>query len=121
MVGQDHIVGNRNEQRRNRGYGLAPHETREKTEVAGLAACQGLERAAMILCNAGGHGGCLPGGGAGGPFSGRRVRPDDVGPDLLKASCGHAETNDQERRAAREGGDVPIPNRIDTAGVSCYL
>ena len=47
----------------------------------------------MIFCNVGGHGGCLPGGGAGGPFSGPRIRPDAADPDLLKAGCGHATTD----------------------------
>ena len=112
MVGQDHVVGHRNEQRRNhvfglvslftgradghggdRGRGLARKKTGKEAKITSLAACQGLERASVVFCNVGGHGGCLPGGGAGGPFSGPRVHPDDAGPDLLKAGCGHAATD----------------------------
>ena len=77
-----------------RGRGPARKETGKQAEVPGLAGCQGLERAAMVFCNVGGHGGCLPGGGAGGPFSGPRVRPDDAGRELLKAGCGHAATDE---------------------------
>ena len=92
-------------------------------EVACLAAGQGLERAAVILRNVGGHAGHLPGGGTGGPFPGPPIRPDEAGPDLLKAGCRHVAkdalgaTNRPERD--RLGG--PIPNRIDKASISCYL
>ena len=44
-------------------------------EVACLAAGQGLERAAVILRNVGGHAGHLPGGGTGGPFPGPPIPP----------------------------------------------
>ena len=120
MVGQDHVVGNRNEERRNdvfglgalfrgradghggdRGRGPSRQETAEQTEVAGLIADQGLERAAVVFRNVGGHGGCLPGSGAGGPFSGPRVRSDDAGRELLKAGCGHAATDEPGALASK--------------------
>ena len=61
-----------------RGRGPARKETGKQAEVPGLAACQGLKGAAVVFRDVGGHGGCLPGGGAGGLFSGPRVRPDDA-------------------------------------------
>ena len=89
MVGQDHVFGNRNEERRNhvfglaalfrgradghggdRGRGLAGKKTEKEAKIARLAAGQGLERAAMVFRNVGGYGGCLPASGAGGPCSG---------------------------------------------------
>ena len=132
MVGQDHVVGYRNEQRRNHVFGLAAifhgradghggdrsrgparKETGKQAEVPGLAGCQGLERAAMVFRDVGGHGGCLPGGGAGGPFSGPRVRPEDAGPDLLRAGCGHAATDEPGALAGkgRAGCADPEPDR----------
>ena len=63
----------------------------------------------------------LPGGGAGGPSSGPRVRPEDAGPDLLKAGCGVAATDAPGGPSDKGRACVPIPDRIDTAGVSCYL
>ena len=132
MIGQDHVVDNRNEQRRNDVFGLAAllsgradghggdrgrgpsrEETAEQAKVPGLAAGQGFERAAVVFRDVGGHGGCLPGGGAGGPFSGPRVRPDDTGRELLRAGCGHAATDEPGALAGkgRAGCADPEPDR----------
>ena len=67
-----------------------------------------------------GHGGCLPGGGAGGRFSGPPIRPEHAGPNLLKAGCGSAATEAPKARVGKGRAWCADPGiGIDMASVSC--